>query len=125
MAFPSLTPTGRQFSPGDFPNKKFNSQSGVEIRILYGSRRVNAVLSLSYDNLTDANAELFLDDYSDRLGTFRTFTLPSAVFEGWSGGASKIDAPAGTKWRYDSEPQLQSVRPGISSVTVSLRAVAS
>ena len=124
MAFPSLTPTGRQFTPGDFPNKRFNSQSGAEVRILYGSRRVNAVLSLSYANVTDANAESFLDDYSDQLGTFRTFTLPSAVFEGWSGTASTLDAPSGTKWRYDAEPQVQAVRPGISSVTVSLRAVA-
>ena len=84
MAFPSLTPTGRQFTPGNFPSKTYNSQSGAEVRILYGSRRVNATLSLSYANVTDANAESFLDDYSDQLGTFRTFTLPSAVFEGLS-----------------------------------------
>lgn len=124
MAFPSLTPTGRQFTPGDFPNKRFNAQSGAEIRILYGSRRTNAVLNLSYANVTDANVESFLDDYSAQLGTFRTFTLPSAVFEGWSGTTSKIDAPSGTKWRYDAEPQVQAVRPGISSVKLSLRAVA-
>jgi len=124
MAFPSLTPTGRQFTPGDFPNKRFNSQSGAEVRILYGSRRTNAVLSLSYDNVTDANAESFLDDYSEQLGTFRTFTLPSEVFEGWSGETATLDAPSGTEWRYDAEPQVQAVRPGISSVTVSLRAVA-
>ena len=124
MAFPSLTPTGRQFTPGDFPSKTYNSQSGAEVRILYGSRRVNATLSLSYANVTDANAESFLDDYSDQLGTFRTFTLPSAVFEGWSGSAATLDAPAGTKWRYDGQPQIQAVRPGISSVTVALRAVA-
>ena len=124
MAFPALTPTGRQFTPGDFPNKRFNSQSGAEVRILYGSRRTNASLSLSFANVSDANVESFLDDYSDQLGTFRTFTLPSAVFNGWTGTASKIDAPPGTKWRYDSEPQIQSVRPGISTVTVKLRAVA-
>jgi hypothetical protein len=124
MAFPSLTPTGRQFTPGDFPNKRFNSQSGAEVRILYGSRRTNAVLSLSYANVTDANAESFLDDYSEQLGTFRTFTLPSEVFEGWSGETATLDAPPGTEWRYDAEPQVQAVRPGISSVTVSLRAVA-
>ena len=124
MAFPSLTPTAREFAPGDFPVKRFTSQSGAETRILYGSQRTSAVLNLSYTNVTDANAELFLDDFSDQLGTFRTFALPSAVFDGWSGTASKIDAPPGTKWRYDAEPQIQSVRPGISSVTVSLRAVA-
>ena len=124
MAFPSLTPTGRQFTPGNFPSKSYNSQSGAEVRILYGSRRVNATLSLSYSNVQDASAESFLNDYLDQLGTFRTFTLPTSVFEGWSGSSSSLDAPSGTRWRYDSQPQVQSVRPGISSVTVALRAVA-
>ena len=124
MAFPSLTPTGRQFTPGNFPSKVYNSQSGKEVRILYGSRRVNATLNLSYSNLQDASAESFLSDYLDQLGTFRTFTLPASVFEGWSGSSSSLDAPPGTKWRYDSQPQVQAVRPGISSVTVALRAVA-
>lgn len=124
MAFPSLTPTGRQFTPGNFPSKSYNSQSGAEVRILYGSRRVNATLSLSYSNVQDASAESFLNDYLDQLGTFRTFTLPTSVFEGWSGLSSSLDAPSGTRWRYDSQPQVQSVRPGISSVTVALRAVA-
>ena len=124
MAFPSLTPTGRQFTPGNFPSKAYNSQSGAEVRILYGSRRVNATLSLSYANVQDASAESFLTDYIAQLGTFRAFTLPANVFEGWSGSSSSLDAPPGTKWRYDSQPQVQAVRPGISSVTVSLRAVA-
>ena len=124
MAFPSLTPTGRQFTPGNFPSKAYNSQSGAEVRILYGSRRVNATLSLSYSNVEDASAESFLNDYLDQLGTFRTFTLPASVFEGWSGSSSSLDAPPGTKWRYDGQPQVQAVRPGISSVTVALRAVA-
>ena len=124
MAFPTLTPTGRDFTAGNFPSKVFNSQSGAEVRILYGSRRVNATLNLSYANVPDASAESFLTDYSSQLGTFRTFTLPSAVFEGLSGAVSTLDAPPGTKWRYDAEPQVQAVRPGVSSVKVSLRAVA-
>jgi hypothetical protein len=36
MAFPTLTPTSREFTPGAWPIKNYNSQSGAEIRILYG-----------------------------------------------------------------------------------------
>lgn len=123
MAFPTLTPTSREFTPGSWPIKSYNSQSGAEVRILYGSQRTNAKLSLSYENITDANAQLFVDDYAANIGTLRTFTLPSVVRNGWSGSSATLDAPAGTTWRYESEPLLRSVRPGRSSVTVNLVAV--
>ena len=125
MAFPELVPSSRTFSPGDFPIKKFNAQNGAEVRILYGARRVNQVFELSYQNISDANAQLFLTDYEDRKGTFERFLLSDAVYEGWSPGAdSKLDRGPGTEWRYDAPPAIVSVRPGISSVTVKLRAVA-
>ena len=123
MAFPTLQPTSRDFSPGDWPIKRFNSQSGAEVRILYGSQRINAKISLGYDNISDASAQLFLDDYSTQIGTLRTFDLPAAVRTGWSGSAGSIDAPTGTKWRYESEPAVRAVRPGRSSVTVNMVAV--
>lgn len=124
MAFPSLTPTARQFSPGNFPSKQFSTQSGAEIRILYGAQRVNATMQLTFSNIVDTNVSLFLQDYAEQLGTFRTFTLPSTAFDGWQGTDGDLDAPSGTSWRYEAEPQVQAVRPGISTVTVSLRAVA-
>jgi hypothetical protein len=123
MAFPTLQPTSRDFSPGDWPIKRFNSQSGAEVRILYGSQRINAKISLGYDNISDANAQLFLDDYATQIGTLRTFDLPAAVRTGWSGSAGSIDAPPGAKWRYELEPAVRAVRPGRSSVTVNLVAV--
>lgn len=123
MAFPSLQPTSREFAPGDWPVKRYNSQSGAEVRILYGSQRTNAKLSLGYENVSDANAQLFLDDYAAQYGTLRTFSLPTAVRTGWSGSSTSLDAPPGTAWRYESEPTVRSVRPGRSSVTVNLVAV--
>lgn len=123
MAFPTLRPTSREFSPGDWPVKRYSSQSGAEVRILYGSRRTNAKLSLGYENVTDANAQLFLDDYAAQYGTLRTFALPDAAKTGWSGSTGSIDAPTSAAWRYEGEPQLRAVRPGRSSVTVNLVAV--
>lgn len=123
MAFPTLKPTGREFNSGDWPVKRFNAQSGAEIRILYGNRRTNATLSLSYDNIPDTSAQLFLTDYEEQFGTLRTFTLPSDVRAGWTGSATGIDAPPSALWRYESAPVVQAVRPGRSSVTVNLVAV--
>ena len=123
MAFPSLQPTNREFNPGDWPIKKFNSQSGAEVRILYGNQRTNATLQLGYANVSDGNAQLFLDDYEANFGTLRTFTIPAETRAGWTGTGSSIDAPPGAQWRYESPPSVQSVSPGRSSVTVNLVAV--
>lgn len=121
MTFPSLVPTSRSFEPGDWPIKRFESQSGVEVRILYGSQRIGAKLELGYDNITDAEAQQFLTDYDSQIGTLRTFTVPSAVTRGTS---VSMTAPPQTKWRYDAQPSVSSVRPGVSSVRVTLVAVA-
>lgn len=123
MAFPDIKPASREYNPGDWPVKRYNSNSGVEVRMLYGSRRVNAQLRLGYENITDANAQSFLDDFNAQIGTYSTFTLPTNVFAGWSGSRSSIDAPPNTQWRYEEAPRVTSVYPGLSSVQVSLVAV--
>jgi hypothetical protein len=126
MAFPNLKPASRDFNSGDWPIKRFNAQSGAEVRILYGTRRVNAKLNLTYQNIKDTDAQLFLDDYEARKGTLQEFSLSTAsnVWAGWNGTTSSINAPPGTNWRYDSEPKVQSVYKGLSNVQVTLIAVA-
>jgi hypothetical protein len=123
MAFPELRPTSRDFSPGDWPTKRFNAQSGTEIRILYGSQRTNAKLSLTYTNITNVSGQLFLDDYNSTYGTLRTFTLPSVIFTGWP-NTTGLNAPPGTRWRYETEPKIQHFYAGRCSVSIELIAVA-
>lgn len=123
MAFPSLTPTSREFSAGDYPVKAYRAQSGAEIRILYGGDRLDAKLSLSFANITDAQAQQFLTHFDETLGTFSTFVLPAAALNGWSGTTSALDAPPNTAWRYESAPRVASAAKGRSTVTVDLVAV--
>lgn len=120
MAFPSLTPTSRQFETGDYPIKTFKSQSGAEVRILYGSQRTNMKLSLSYSNVSDANTELFINHFDETKGTYSVFNLPTAVLAGWTGSSDALDASGSNQWRYEAAPQVASVRPGLSTVTVAL-----
>jgi hypothetical protein len=120
MAYPTLTPTSRNYNSGDYPVKTFRSQAGSESRILYGNRRTGMTLELQYDNITDANAELFLDHYDETKGSYTTFTLPTSALSGWSGNTDALDAATANSWRYDQPPQVSNVRPGISSVQIKL-----
>jgi hypothetical protein len=121
MAFPSLIPSKRSFDAGDYPVKSFRSQSGVEARILYGSRRTGGTLKLDYENIPDANANLFIAHFEETKGTFSTFALDSNTSYGWDDGT--IDAGVGNQWRYSNSPQITNIRPGVSSVSVELIAV--
>ena len=125
--FPSLVPTSRTFESGDYPVKTYKAQNGAEHRILYGSKRTNMKLSLSYANITDADAELFLDHFDAVQGTFQTFGLGSFKTEngatrgGWEGNGDALGATEhGNRYRYEGPPQVAQVRPGISTVTVNL-----
>ena len=120
MAYPSLQPTGRRFDAGDYPYKTLQSQSGKEVRILYGDKRTGMTLDLQYDNIADTSADDFITHYDEVKGGFTAFTLPAAFRTGWSGNAAAIDAATGNQWRYSQPPTITSVRPGISSVTVKL-----
>lgn len=132
MSFPNIAPSSRRFTPGDWPVKTFNSANGSEFRILRGSNRVNAKLELEYKNLPDKNVGLFLQDYYARQGTFKSWKFePKAsrsIFDGWdaSRGVKEGDSTLlegsvyGMQWRYEQEPEVQQVAPGVSNVTVRL-----
>ena len=121
MAFPSIVPSSRSFSPGDFPVKKIQSQSGEETRILYGSKRTRMSLALTYKNVTDAKAEEFLDHYHEMNGTYKTFSIGTKPKEGWAGNADALEAGAwGNAYRYSGPPNVVQVASGISTVQVKL-----
>ena len=124
MAYPTIPPSGRSFIPGDFANAKYQAQDGAEFRILYGDKRVGMKLQLEYANITDAQAESFLDHYHEVQGTFQQFEFVNGgegAKAGWAGNLDALGAVQwGSKWRYEGPPQLRSVYPGVSSVTVNL-----
>lgn len=123
MPFPTLKPTSRDFAAGDYPVKTFKSQSGAEVRILYGSKRTGMSLNLSYDNISDTQAEQFLTHYDEMKGMYSTFTINNTTKTGWTGTTGAIDATDINKWRYANAPQIKAVRPGRSSVRVELLGV--
>ncbi|HAX29285.1 MAG TPA: hypothetical protein DCX94_15305 [Alteromonas macleodii] len=123
-----LVPSARTFESGDYPVKTYKAQNGAEHRILYGNKRTNMKLSLTYANILDADAELFLDHYDTVQGTFQTFSLGSVGADrrnptrgGWEGNKDVLGAEThGNNYRYEGPPQVQQVALGRSTVTVNL-----
>jgi hypothetical protein len=121
VPFPNLKPSQRSFNPGEYPIKRFRSQSGFENRILYGSNRTAAQLQLTFENITNANANLFVQHYDETKGAFSPFDLPGNAFAGSVSG--NFNPGSGNRWTYGSPPEIASVYNNLSTVTVRLVAV--
>ena len=61
--FPSITPTTRLYTQGDFPSALQASSSGVTTGYRRGNRRINQTLQLSFNNLTEAQVSLIRSHY--------------------------------------------------------------
>jgi hypothetical protein len=120
MTLPNLRPSSRTFTPGDYPVKTFRSQNGAEARILYGNKRIGGTLELTYQNISDADADLFMSGYDAAKGTFLAFDLPDNARIGWTGNASTFVPQAGLRYRYSESPKIESIKRGRSTVTVQL-----
>ena len=126
MTFPNRIPTSRKYSSGNWPVRTFNAQDGAEVRILYGNRRFGHSLTVSYDNIPDADAESFINHYLSTQGTYQTFAIPAAINDvtgGWEGSDNFFNAGIRTQYRYAEPPELTSVYPGVSTVKLKLVAV--
>jgi hypothetical protein len=123
VAFPSLKPSARSYTPGAYPQTDFTAQNGARTVVRFGNRRVDSSLSLQFDNITDAQAALILANYEavNRDWNYVTFAATS----GTAGASSELAAylaetgGSGLLWRYAEPPQVRSVYPGVSSVSCS------
>ena len=120
VAFPALKPTSRSYSPGQYPISEFQALNGAKTRVLFGNRRSESELQLTFQNITDAQAAMVLAHY-ERITPTDDWTSFSAT-----DGAAGASAPladylrevggSGLRWRYAEPPGVTSVKPGTSTV---------
>jgi len=120
--FPSITPTGRSFRPGVYPQKTYRSLSGATVKRTYGNSPYGAQLDLEFDSIPDATVVTLLDHYRSQTAANRRFTLSSNVTAGMSSTlATRANASIdGLRWEYAGPPEVQTIRPGINNVRINL-----
>jgi hypothetical protein len=120
--FPSITPTGRSFRPGVYPQKTYRALSGAVVKRTYGNSPYGAQLDLEFDNIPDATVVTLLDHYRSQTAANSRFSLSASVTSGMSSTlAARANASIdGLRWEYANPPEVQTVRPGYNNVRVSL-----
>ena len=131
--FPQINPTSRTYSPGDYPQVEFEAQNGVKTVIRYGKNRTNSSLRLGFNNISDEDAFLIVDNYRQVNSVYNYVVFSSnrgLAGVGVTGHTSTTGAltnlatymaetsvaSGGLKWRYDGPPEVTSVFPGRSNV---------
>ena len=131
--FPSIKPTSRSYSPGQYPSTNFESLDGTKTHLRYGNKRVNATLQLGFSNISDADAFLILENYRlvNSVWDYVTFNSESGLAGVGGTGHTMPDgslgnlaaymdeAPSGLKWRYSQPPTVTSTFKGLSNVSCS------
>ena len=127
IPFPEIKPTSRSYKPGNYPQTQFKAQNGATTVIRFGSRRVDAKLSLEFSNVTDDEAASILSNYESVNSAWNVVTFSAA--NGSAGAESALAAylqesgASGLRWRYSGPPEVKSVYPGVSSVSCEFVAV--
>jgi hypothetical protein len=116
--FPSLVPSTRLYVPGDLPQSRMQSLSGVDASFRRGNRRVGQALNLNFANLQEADLTLLTQHYIDVQGSFDRFFLSGEV---WSGLATPpIPIISDYTWRYASTLLVSHASCGRFNVEVEL-----
>lgn len=123
VSFPSIRPTSRRYSPGEYPQRQFQAQNGSVTTLRYGNKRSEASLELTFSNISDANAVLILQNYeavtvADDWVTFTATDAAAGASTTLGNYFRETEVNSGLHWRYAEPPNIESVRPGLSTVSV-------
>jgi hypothetical protein len=119
--FPALTPTARNFQPGQYPVKTYRALSGATVRRSFGNRPFGHTLDLQFENVSEATVNAIINHYNTQGGGTLGFALPATIFAGYGTGLRNLmQNPAGIEWLYAEPPAISSVLRDRSTVTVKL-----
>ena len=82
--FPSLEPTTRALVYGNYPQNVHEGLSGGNVRFLLGTDRTVQRLTITYEFLTETEAQSLLTHYNGQNGSIDPFNLSSSVWAGYS-----------------------------------------
>lgn len=116
--FPTLAPSSRSYSMGDYPNTPYSGWNALQTRVRHSNAITKAQVNLRYQGLTRALLSGFVNHYAAMAGIYLTFPLP---VETWSGTEDPADYTlVGYEWRYASAPIVEDLPYGLHNIEIQL-----
>ena len=129
VSFPSISPSGRQYTAANWPTNSLDSQSGTTTRRLWGNLPARASLTLVFNNVGDATTESIMSAHYAAKGACEEITFANETMGVDSGIcntnlADSIRLDSGDhRWHFVERNgvSVQSVGLGLSTVTCKFR----
>ena len=102
--FPSIIPTTRLYTQGDFPSAIQSSSSGATTGFRRGNRRINQTFQLTYDNLTETQVNLIRTHYDGQTEQDKIFYLSSSTWSGYT--SPPVALVSDFAWLYATPPTI-------------------
>ena len=118
--FPALEPETRALFYRDYPQNTHEGLSGGNVRFLLGTKRVIQRLTITYEYLTETEAQSLLTHFNGQNGTIVPFDLSS---QEWSGYSTPPVSSSSYKWRYAQSFQISLSSPNRYSTSIELISV--
>ena len=116
-----IKPTNRSFSFGEYPIKSYRSISGSVVKRAFGNRAFNYKLQLEFANVSDAIVSAIFDHYHGQGGPLNGFSIPTNLLSGLDINLTvRLQQPNGILWFYEASPEVQSIPPDLSTISLSL-----
>ncbi len=120
--FPSIEPDTRALVYGEYPINTHVGLSGGNVRFLLANKRIEQRLTITYEYLTETQAQTLLDHFNGQNGTIVEFDLSSQI---WSGYSTPPVNSSNYKWRYANSFQISISAPNKYSTSIELISVPS
>ena len=118
--FPALEPETRALVHGDYPQNTHEGLSGGNVRFLLGTKRLVQRLTITYEYLTETQAQSLLTHFNGQNGTIEPFDLSSQV---WAGYSTPPVSSSSYQWRYAQSFQISISSPNRYSTSIELISV--
>ena len=118
--FPSLEPETRALVYGDYPQNVHEGLSGGNVRFKVGAKRIAQRLTITYEYLTETEAQSLLTHFNGQNGTIEPFDLSSQV---WLGYSTQPVSSSSYQWRYAQSFQISISSPNRYSTSIELISV--
>ena len=113
--FPSLEPETRALVYGDYPQNVHEGLSGGNVRFKVGAKRIAQRLTITYEYLTETEAQTLLTHYNGQNGSIVPFDLSSSV---WAGYSTPPVSSSSYQWRYAQSFQISISSPNRYSTSI-------
>lgn len=116
--FPELEPNTRSYDFGLFALTEEQSMSAGIVRFQHSTTPQSYKLTLGYNAITDAQADLIRSHYQGQNGGYRSFQLPSIIWKGHTFSGNIV--PYTAQWRYMDTPEEEHLQIGRINMTIAL-----